>query len=249
MKSKKANYVRLKRLISQDKVLLLIHKKYKGLWKVFMYALCGLSFRYFDRAYENGDIILKFGKHGPRLGIPLLWQDLLDDYVAGRMETTLYTDTAAERISEISSGDSAKVDASLDNRIREFEGRMREYEDFLFGVKLFYEGTKLVQPFSVLKATSFEENYEKVKCRGERVLGEAKNVLSEVKTSGNVDRLKEVQFPPLEKDIMPTVYPDNMPRMRLLVETYNELFPGRDREIPLTKEEHMLIMDKVIDKF
>ena len=88
MKSKKADYVRLKRLISQDKVLLLVHKKHKGLRKVFMYALCGLSFRYFDRAYKNGDIILKFGKHGPRLGVPLLWQDLLHDYVSGKIEAT-----------------------------------------------------------------------------------------------------------------------------------------------------------------
>lgn len=243
MKSKKADYVRLKRLISQDKVLLLIHKKYKGLRKVFMYALCGLSFRYFDRAYKNGDIILKFGKHGPRLGVPLLWQDLLHDYVSDKIEAT------TDRASRTSSENLGKFDTKLDSEIRKFEGRMREYEDFLFGVKIFYEGTKLVHPFSVLKATSFEEYYEKVKCRGERVLSKAKNVLSEVKTSGNVDRLNEVEFPPLDKDMMPTVYPDDVPRMRLLVETYNELFPGRDRETPLTKEEHVLIMDKVIDKF
>ena len=75
-----------------------------------------------------------------------------------------------------------------------------------------------------------------------------KRSLAEVKTSGNVDRLKEVEFPQLEKDIIRTRYPNNVPRMRLLVETYNELFPGRDRNIPLTKDEHKLIMDRVMDK-
>ena len=168
----------------------------------------------------------------------------------GKMEADLYTDTAAERMSDISSEDSGKVDKSFDNRIREFEGKIREYEDFLFGVKLFYDGTKLVQPSSALKAVSFEEHYKKVKRRGKRVLNKAKTVLSEAKTSGNSDRLKEVVFPPLEKEIMrATGYPDNMPRMRLLLEACNELFPERNREIPLTKEEHMLVMDKVIDKF
>ena len=119
----------------------------------------------------------------------------------------------------------------------------------MFGVKLFYEETKLAQPSSLLKSANFEGYYKKVKRRGERVISKAEKILAEVKTSGNVDRLKEVEFQPLEKDIMLTAYPDNVPRMRLLVETYNELFPGRDRRIPLTKDEHKLIMDRVVDKF
>ncbi len=60
--------------------------------------------------------------------------------------------------------------------------------------------------------------------------------------------LKKVKFPPLEKDMMP-ILSDNIPRFKLLVETYNELFPKRDRKAPLTKEEHKLIMNKVIGKF
>jgi hypothetical protein len=48
---------------------------------------------------------------------------------------------------------------------------------------------------------------------------------------------------------MPLVNPDGIPRLKLLLETYNELFPERDIEIPLTEEEYKLIMNKVINKF
>lgn len=243
LKSKKADYVRLKRLIAQDEILLLVHKKHKGLHKLFIYALCGLSLSYFDRAYERGDVILQLGKFGPRVGPPLSWQDVLSNYVSGKMKAN--RDTAPRT----SKGNLGGFDAKLDSEIRKFERIIREHEDFLFGAKLFYEETKLIQPSSLLERTNFEKHYKRVKCRGERALTKAKKVLAEVKTSRNVDKLKEVEFPPPEKDIMPTAYPDNVPRMRLLVETYNELFPGRDRRIPLTKEEHKLIISKVVGKF
>ncbi len=232
--------MRLRRLVSQDEVLPLVCKKHKGLGKLLIYSLCGLSLRYFDRAYKRGDAIRKFGS---RLGRSLSWQDLLDDYVSGKMRTTM------SRTSRTSSGNLGKLDAKLDREVRKCEVRMRQYEDFLFGIQLFCEQTKLVQPPSVLRITNFEEYYEKVKRRGERAIRKAKKILTEVKTSGNLDRLKEVEIPPLEKDIMRTAYPDKVPRMTLLVETYNELFPRRDRKIPLTNDEHRLIMDRVMDKF
>ncbi|MBA7496945.1 hypothetical protein ES702_07554 [subsurface metagenome] len=131
------------------------------------------------------------------------------------------------------------------DKIEEFKAKIEEYEDDLFGATIFYEETKLMWPRSRLREVNFEEHYKSIMHRGKVIIGKAEKVLSEVITNGDVDKFKEIQFPPL----MPVWYPDSIPRFKLLVETYNELFPGRDRTIALTKQEHKLIMNRVLDKF
>ena len=118
-RSKKDSYIQLRKLISQDEVLLLVHKKHKGLGKLFIYTLCGLSLGYFDRAYKRGDVVLQLGEFGPRFEMPLSWQDMLNDYVSGKIETT------ADRASRTSSENLGKFDANLDSEIRKFEARIR----------------------------------------------------------------------------------------------------------------------------
>ena len=82
---KRVNYQKLKELISQDKILLLPHKKFKGVWQSYVYARCGISFKYFEKAYNTGDVILQFGETGPRVGYPLSWEDTLADYLIGKL--------------------------------------------------------------------------------------------------------------------------------------------------------------------
>jgi len=134
------------------------------------------------------------------------------------------------------------------NEIKKIEAKLNDYKDDLFGATLFYEEAKLIWSFSFLKKVNFEKHYKNIIRRGETIISKAEKILSEVKINHDVDELKKIKFPPLEKDMMPII-PDNIPRFKLLVETYNELFPGRDRKIPLTKEEHKLTMNKVMDKF
>jgi len=81
--SKDNNYQKLKELISQDKVLLLPHKKFRGIRQSYVYARCGLSLKYFENVYKNGDVILQFGEIGPRVGYPLSWEDALSDFLNG----------------------------------------------------------------------------------------------------------------------------------------------------------------------
>jgi hypothetical protein len=85
--------------------------------------------------------------------------------------------------------------------------------------------------------------------RVESIVNKAEKILNEIKVSNDINRIKEVTFPLLENKLMPLVNPDDIPRLKLLLETYNELFPERDREIPLTEEEYKLIMNKAINKF
>jgi hypothetical protein len=135
------------------------------------------------------------------------------------------------------------------NEIGKFEKKIKDYKDELFGVMLFYEGTKVLWADSYLERINFEQHYENIMKRGENIINKAEKILKEIKANNDINEIKEVIFPLLENELMPLVNPDGIPRLKLLLETYNELFPKRDREIPLTEEEYKLIMNKVINKF
>ena len=81
--SKTINYLKLKELISKDIIFLLPHKKYKGIRQTIVYARCGISRKYFEKAYKNGDVILQFGQLGPRVGHPLSWEEALNEFLKG----------------------------------------------------------------------------------------------------------------------------------------------------------------------
>ena len=80
MSGKTSDYLKLKELISKDKVLLLPHKKFKGLQQTFFYARCGMSQEYFEKSYINGDVVLQIGEIGPRIGYPIPWEDILKEF-------------------------------------------------------------------------------------------------------------------------------------------------------------------------
>lgn len=85
--------------------------------------------------------------------------------------------------------------------------------------------------------------------RGNKIIKRAEKILENVKVNDDLRLFNEIVFPPLEKDLMPLMNPDGIKRLKLLSETYNELFPERDKNIPLTEEEHKLIMNRIINKF
>ena len=81
--SKQDNYEKLKQLVSEDKIFLLPHKKFKGAQQISVYAKCGMSLKYFEEAYNSGDVILQMGELGPRVGYPVSWEKALSDYLSG----------------------------------------------------------------------------------------------------------------------------------------------------------------------
>ena len=85
------NYQKLKELISQDKIRLLPHKKYKGIRQMFVYSRCGMSQKYFEKAYINGDVILQLGESGLRVGHPISWEHALKNYLNNEINTNKKT--------------------------------------------------------------------------------------------------------------------------------------------------------------
>ena len=239
-----ADYIQLKKLISQDKVLLLPHKKYKGLRQTMFYARCGISQKFFEKAYKNKELVLQFREFGLRIGAPVDWQNALADYNSGKMQKIVEQESDS---SSKTSGIFKEYEMAIKSEIDEFETKIKDYKDDLFGITLFYQGTKLLQPPSLLKMADFEEHYKSIMDRGKTIINKAEEILSEVRTTHHIEKFREIKFPPLAKDMPPII--DNIPRLKLLIETYAELFPGRDRKIPLTERENMLLMNKVIEKF
>ncbi|GAG00242.1 unnamed protein product, partial [marine sediment metagenome] len=118
-----------------------------------------------------------------------------------------------------------------------------------FALRLFYEQAKILWPSSMLKSINFDKHYSNIINRGNKIIKKAEKTLKDAKINHNLNLLYEVEFPLLEKDMMLLINPDGIERLKLLLETYNELFPERDKDIPLTKEEHKLIMNRIVNKF
>jgi hypothetical protein len=135
------------------------------------------------------------------------------------------------------------------DKIKNIKEEIRNYKNELFALRLFYEQVKLLWPSSMLKSINFDKHYSNIINRGNKIINKAENILKDAKVNHNINLLDEVEFPPLEKDMMLLVNPDGIERLKQLLETYNELFLERDKNIPLTVEEHKLIMNRIIEKY
>jgi len=140
-------------------------------------------------------------------------------------------------------------DEEIINSISTFKKKIINYKEELFALRIFYEQAKILWPPTLLKSVNFEKHYNNIMNRGNIIIKKAEKILKNVKVNDDLRLFNEIEFPPLEKDIMPLVNPDGIERLKILLETYNELFPERDKDIPLTEEEHKLIMNRIINKF
>ncbi len=117
-----------------------------------------------------------------------------------------------------------------------FIKRIEEQEDLLFGTSLFYQG--ILQMYSadeyIMKMN--RESYESILKRGNKAIEIAKHLLDKVqKDTSKLYLLQEFEFPPTIEEISI--------RSKILIEAYDELFPGRPREKPLTEKENMQLIE------
>lgn len=219
------NFQKLKRLISEDKILLLPHKKYKRIRQLLVYARCGISKKYFEKVYNNGDVILQMGELGPRIGYPIPWEKVLEEELNGKKK---------------------KNYQNKDETIRNFENTIKEHEDQLFGIRLFMEGIKVLYQHDKASMEMTKYHYQNTMERGETAISQAKELLDKVK-SGTISatELETFQFPPIHGPGL-----DEMTqRATLLVNAYNKLFPNRPRNRPLSTEEHTQLRQEAINNF
>ena len=131
--------------------------------------------------------------------------------------------------------DYGSLDAELE--IRQFKSKIKEQEDILFGIKLYNENIDLLYD----KETAYQANqhHKNIKQRGEESIIQAKELLEEVRKSSDMfEYLLMFEFPPahgLGLDEMTE-------RAKILVETYDELFPERPREKSLAEDEKYFLL-------
>ena len=219
------NFQKLKRLISEDKILLLPHKKYKGIRQILVYARCGISKKYFEKTYNNGDVILQIGELGPRIGYPIPWEKVFEEELNGK---------------------EGENNQNKDETIQNFKNTIKEHEDQLFGIQLFMENIKQIYGHDKTTMEYSTYAFQNIIERGNTAISQAKLFLDKVKSgTASSDVLESFQFPPIHGPGL-----DEMTlRATLLVEAYEKLFPNRPRNLPLDKEEHTRLMQEAINNF
>jgi hypothetical protein len=130
--------------------------------------------------------------------------------------------------------------------IRRFEKDLQMQRDQLFGITLFSEGVELMYAAQPEILEMNRQSFQNVKEKTESSISAAQSLLELVKADkGKIKELRRFRFLPISG------YPmlDQMTRRtKILVDTYERLFPGRSRSKPLTREELESLMRTAADQ-
>lgn len=119
--------------------------------------------------------------------------------------------------------------------LKSFEKTIKEHENQLFGLLLYKRGVKLLCSHdpNIIKMT--DSSFENIVNRTQETIINAKLLLEEAKK--NPKKMKELDnfhFPPIKGH----PFLDEMAkRVKIVLESYEELFPNRPREQNLSDEE------------
>lgn len=134
-----------------------------------------------------------------------------------------------------------------ESEINEFESKIGEYENHLFGMALFSEGVQIMWGWDKNVADISAFHSQRVISREEEAVGRAKRLLEYVKKSPHtVAILGQFEFPPIHGH---PVVEELAERAKILVDTYDQLFPGRPRGKPLTEDEKYLLLETAAGKW
>ena len=126
--------------------------------------------------------------------------------------------------------------------IQEFESKIKEYEDILFGMNLYYQGVvltwKSIPLIGKIIANSNYKSYKNIEKRMTVAIQHARQLLKRVEQSSeDPSSLQRFKFPP----IMGLGLSQQTKIVKALAETYKQEFPGRPKNKPLTKEESKIL--------
>ena len=116
-----------------------------------------------------------------------------------------------------------------------FEQQIKEYEDIMFGLMLYQQTSpKWVQ---LVQQTS----YKNMRRRGKQAIEEAKSILSAMKQGKDVqDRIMCFEFP--------IILDDMRFRIEIMLQSYEELYPERQREMKLSEKEITALRNEAMSR-
>ena len=128
--------------------------------------------------------------------------------------------------------------------MKEFELLIHRHRDLLYGMALFFEGLAVLYLEQEQIIQTYRRQFRNLIRHNQEKLEQATALLDQAK-QGAVPIEELQQF---ESDIGEW-YPDPeglIQRAEILVGTYEDTFPGRDRGTPFTKEETLQLMEAAV---
>lgn len=128
--------------------------------------------------------------------------------------------------------------------MKEFELLIHRHRDLLYGMALFFEGLAVLYLEQEQIIQTYRRQFRNLIRNNQEKLEQATALLDQAKQGAvSIEELQQFDF-----DIGEW-YPDPeglIQRAEILVRTYEDTFPGRDRGTPFTKEETLQLMEAAV---
>ena len=128
--------------------------------------------------------------------------------------------------------------------MKEFELLIHRHRDLLYGMALFFEGLAVLYLEQEQIIQTYRRQFRNLIRHNQEKLEQATALLDQAKQGAvPIEELQQFEF-----DIGEW-YPDPeglIQRAEILVGTYEDTFPGRDRGTPFTKEETLQLMEAAV---
>jgi len=130
--------------------------------------------------------------------------------------------------------------------IREFKAEVVRQEDLLYGFALFFEGISLLYAGQESVILTYRKQIRNVIRAGRQTIEQAAAILPQAETDpAKVHLIEHMRFTPGQGHPHPKELCD---RARVLVEAYDECFPGRPRADPFVEHEIVRLLNAAAAK-
>lgn len=127
-----------------------------------------------------------------------------------------------------------------------FEKAIAEQEDLIYGIALFFEGISLLFSGQNAVLETYRKQFRNVIQAGSTEVEHARELLREARETGkNAAMLQQFAFHPGQGHPDPETL---VARARVMVQTYEEQFPGRPRDEALTPDDTMKLISAAADR-
>jgi hypothetical protein len=130
--------------------------------------------------------------------------------------------------------------------VDQFEVQIADHEELLYGIALLFEGISLLLAGQDAVIETYRNQYWNIIQAGNASTERARKLAGQAKADpSKVHLVERFQFQALQ------AHPEHEmleQRARILVETYDSIFPGRPRDRSLNAEETLKLMEAASDK-
>lgn len=133
-----------------------------------------------------------------------------------------------------------------EEEIRRFEEMIKLHIEQIFGSTLYFQGIDLMYSGQPELVEMNLQHFKDIKNRAEDAIAAANSLLQEVKrNSSKVKELKRFTFPPISGH---PILDQMTQRAQIVVQTYEQMFPGRSRSQPLSQGELTKLMIEAVEQ-